>query len=210
MIGKMKFLALLGALFMAGPATFAEQDAPEDVIITMVNDVMDRLRAQRPALEANPERVYDMINELIVPGFDFVSMSRWILGKQQWQIATEEQRDVFVRQFTNLVVRSYGKALLGVTDEQVNHIETRPSSKPGIVQVMTEIVLVSGAQSMPVNYIMRNSSAGWKVINVSFEGVSLVETYRQSFASEIRNNGLDALLQKLADKNEKLSQAVAG
>ena len=209
MMGKMKFLALLGALFMAGPATPAEQDAPEDVIITMVNDVMDRLRAQRPALEANPERVYEMINELIVPGFDFVSMSRWILGKQ-WKMATEEQRDVFVRQFKNLLVRSYGKALLGVTEERVNHIETRPSSKPGIVQVMTEIVLASGTQSVPVNYIMRDSGAGWKVINVSFEGVSLVETYRQSFASEIRNNGLDALLQKLADKNEKLSRAVAG
>ena len=96
--------------------------------------------------------------------------------------------------------------MLGFTNERVNYLETLTGSKPNIVMVKTEIVSDGGVT--PVNYTMHISDGSWKVVNVAFEGISLVETYRKSFASEIRNNGLETLLQKLVDKNEKLEQSL--
>lgn len=202
---KLCFLAifLAPALTLTLPAQ--EIDRPEDVILGTVDSVIARINAEREMLDAQPETVYDLINDLIIPVFDFNNMSRWILGKY-WKQATEEQRAVFTSEFKALLVRTYAKAVLGFSNERVNYLETLTGSKPNIVMVKTEIV--SDSSVTPVNYTMHISDGSWKVVNVAFEGISLVETYRKSFASEIRNNGLETLLQKLVDKNEKLEQSL--
>jgi len=202
---KLCFLAifLLPALTLTSPARAI--DKPEDVILSTVDNVIARITAEREMLDAQPETVYELINDLIIPVFDFNNMSRWILGKY-WKQASEEQRTVFTTEFKNLLVRTYAKAVLGFSNERVNYLETLTGSKPNIVMVKTEIV--SDGSVTPVNYTMHISDGSWKVVNVAFEGISLVETYRKSFASEIRNNGLETLLQKLVDKNEKLEQSL--
>ena len=194
---------LLPALSLTSPAQAI--DKPEDVILGTVDSVIARINAEREMLDAQPDTVYDLINDLIIPVFDFNNMSRWILGKY-WKEASEEQRATFTGEFKALLVRTYAKAVLGFTNERVNYLETLTGSKPNIVMVKTEIVSDGGVT--PVNYTMHISDGSWKVVNVAFEGISLVETYRKSFASEIRNNGLETLLQKLVDKNEKLEQSL--
>ena len=202
---KLCFLAifLAPALTLTSPAQAI--DKPEDVILGTVDSVIARINAEREMLDTQPETVYDLIDDLIMPVFDFNNMSRWILGKY-WNEASEEQRSTFTNEFKALLVRTYAKAVLGFTNERVNHLETLTGSKPNIVMVKTEIVSDGGVT--PVNYTMHISDGSWKVVNVAFEGISLVETYRKSFASEIRNNGLETLLQKLVDKNEKLEQSL--
>ena len=196
-------ILLLPALAITAPAQ--EIDKPEDVILTTVDNVIARITAEREMLDAQPETVYELINDLIIPVFDFNNMSRWILGKY-WKQASAEQRTTFTSEFKDLLVRTYAKAVLGFTNESVNYLETLTGSKPNIVMVKTEIVSDGGVT--PVNYTMHISDGSWKVVNVAFEGISLVETYRKSFASEIRNNGLETLLQKLVDKNDKLEQSL--
>jgi len=183
-----------------------EPDKPEDVILTTVDKVIARITAEREMLNAQPERVYALINDLILPVFDFNTMSRLVLGKKHWKEASAEQRTIFTAEFKNLLVRTYAKAVLGFSNERVNYLETLTGSKPNVVMVKTEIV--SDTSVTPVHYTMHNSGGGWRVVNVAFEGISLVETYRKSFASEIRNNGLETLIQKLVDKNDKLEQSL--
>ena len=196
-------ILLLPLLTVTAPAQ--DIDKPEDVILSTVDNVISRITAEREMLDAQPETVYGLINDLIIPVFDFHNMSRWILGKY-WKQANEEQRGVFTSEFRDLLVRTYAKAVLGFTNEKVNYLETLTGSKPNIVMVKTQII--SDAGVTPVNYTMHISDGSWKVVNVAFEGISLVETYRKSFASEIRNNGLESLLQKLVDKNETLERSL--
>ena len=196
-------ILLLPLLTATAPAQ--DIDKPEDVILSTVDNVISRITAEREMLDTQPETVYGLINDLIIPVFDFHNMSRWILGKY-WKQANEEQRGVFTSEFKDLLVRTYAKAVLGFTNEKVNYLETLTGSKPNIVMVKTQII--SDAGITPVNYTMHISDGSWKVVNVAFEGISLVETYRKSFASEIRNNGLESLLQKLVDKNETLERSL--
>ena len=196
-------ILLLPLLTVTAPAQ--DIDKPEDVILSTVDNVISRITAEREMLDTQPETVYGLINDLIIPVFDFHNMSRWILGKY-WKQANEEQRGVFTSEFKDLLVRTYAKAVLGFTNEKVNYLETLTGSKPNIVMVKTQII--SDAGITPVNYTMHISDGSWKVVNVAFEGISLVETYRKSFASEIRNNGLESLLQKLVDKNESLERSL--
>jgi phospholipid transport system substrate-binding protein len=51
---------------------------------------------------------------------------------------------------------------------------------------------------------MHLTKKGWKVYDVSIEGVSMVTTYRTSFAAEIKQKGLDGLIASLAERNDRL------
>ena len=82
--------------------------------------------------------------------------------------------------FKNLLVRTYAKAVLGFSNERVELLDTQTNPKNNMVKVNTEIVSDTGVT--PVNYYMHISDGSWKVVNVAFEGISLVETYRKSFA----------------------------
>lgn len=204
---RVVFIAMLLLPAFSAPTHSAADREPQEVVISTVNSVIARVNAERELLEAHPEKIYEVINDLILPNFDFLNMSKWVLGRQ-WGKATAEQRAVFAEEFKTLLVRTYAKALLGFTNEKVVYLETITGSKPNIVMVKTEIRSNANPDSTPVNYTMHISGGDWKVVNVAFEGVSLVETYRKSFASEIRNNGLASLIQKLTDKNKKLMQSL--
>lgn len=204
---KVVFVAMLLLPAFSAPTHSAADREPQEVVISTVDSVIARVNAERALLEASPEKIYEVINDLILPNFDFLNMSKWVLGRQ-WGKATAQQRAVFAEEFKTLLVRTYAKALLGFTNEKVVYLETITGSKPNIVMVKTEIRSDASPNSTPVNYTMHISGGNWKVVNVAFEGVSLVETYRKSFASEIRNNGLASLIQKLTDKNEKLMQSL--
>ncbi len=197
--------ALLLLSMTAGAAPAAK---PEDVVTATVDSVLDRVRAEKELLDAQPEKVYEVIDDLITPHFDFQIMSRWVLGKR-WRTASAEQRDLFVKEFQTLLIRTYAKGLLEFNEEKVNYLETLEGRRPEVVMVKTEVAPGGGQPPIPINYTMRLNDGRWKVVNVAFAGVSLVETYRKSFASEISNHGFDALLQKLAGKNQGLARALA-
>ena len=61
---------------------------------------------------------------------------------------------------------------------------------------------MKGARSIPIQYRMHSVDGAWKVVDVSIDGVSLVSTYRGSFASEIRSSGLDNLITRLVERNQ--------
>jgi phospholipid transport system substrate-binding protein len=58
-----------------------------------------------------------------------------------------------------------------------------------------------GAQSVALDYDMEKTPEGWKVFDVKVGGVSLITTYREDFAGQVRESGIDGLIKVLAEKN---------
>jgi phospholipid transport system substrate-binding protein len=187
--------------------TQAAVKSPEAVVKETADGVISRIESQRSALEANPSQVYDLVNELVIPHFDFISMSKWVLGKN-WKSANEAQRSEFIEQFKTLLVRTYARALLEYSGQEVKYFPVEQNPKSNLAVVKTELTS-SGAQPFPVAYRMHQKNEQWKVVDVAVDGVSLVSTYRGSFATQIKKNGFDALIQQLADKNDKLAKNIA-
>lgn len=70
------------------------------------------------------------------------------------------------------------------------------------VTVKTQI-LQNGGQPISVDYsLVKKGANGWKVYDIVIESVSLVTNYRSQFSQEIRQNGIDSLNKKLAEKNK--------
>ncbi|MEE9551674.1 MAG: ABC transporter substrate-binding protein [Gammaproteobacteria bacterium] len=188
-------------VFVLNTAQATTQSA-EEAVKNTADKVVARLNAERENLEAHPERIYDLVNELVIPHFDFVRMSKWVLGRN-WRSASEMQQTQFVDEFRTLLVRTYARALLEYSEEEIVYLPAQNNPNSNIVVVRTKIQQ-PGSNSVPIDYSMHMSDGEWKAIDISIDGISLVATYRGSFASEIRKNGLDSLIKKLSERNNRL------
>ena len=200
MTPKYLYSLLLYILFTGGAVQAVAQSAGE-VVKTTSDQVIAKLQADREELNARPEKIYGLVDDLIVPQFDFNSMAKLVLGKN-WKTATAPQQAAFTVQFQTLLVRTYAKALLEYSNDQITYYPEQKSQDSKILQVKTEIAR-PGSSKIPINYSLINRDGAWKVVDVTIDGVSLVSTYRGSFAAEIRNKGVDSLIQQLVDKNSK-------
>jgi phospholipid transport system substrate-binding protein len=61
--------------------------------------------------------------------------------------------------------------------------------------------LREGRPPVSVEYAMKKTPEGWKIYDITVEGVSLVLTYRAEFEQVTRTSGVDGLIKRLAEKN---------
>jgi phospholipid transport system substrate-binding protein len=196
-------VALLSVGLLQASVTYAEL-APDQMIQGVTDRVLQRLKAEKPQLDAHPERVYGFANELadefILPHYDFEGMSRWILGRN-WRSANDMQRVRFQDEFRHMLVNTYATALLSYSDQEIVFLPYRPDPKDEQRALVRAEFRPAGSPAIPIVYSLHRAGEGWKVYDVAIDGISLVTTYRSGYATEIRNHGMDGLLQKMADKN---------
>jgi phospholipid transport system substrate-binding protein len=58
-----------------------------------------------------------------------------------------------------------------------------------------------GGKPVLIDYAMRKTDKGWKIYDIVVEGVSLVLTYRSEFDQVVKQEGIDGLIKRLAQKN---------
>jgi phospholipid transport system substrate-binding protein len=58
-------------------------------------------------------------------------------------------------------------------------------------------LITAGHDHVPINYRMRNEQSRWAIVDISIEGVSLVNHFRSTFASALANMTPDQLIEKL-------------
>ncbi len=200
-----RFLPALLVMFAALTANAVPTPgniSPQELVRDTSSRMLSALRDEREEIAGNPGRLYELVADIVLPYFDFERMSQWVLGKN-WRTATPEQRVRFVEQFRKLLVRTYGTALSGYADEKIIYLPHSDSAEGVKVTVRTEIE--QGGSTIPINYSMYNSKDGWKVYDVAISGVSLVTNYRSTFASIIRGEGMDSLIDQLVKRNGALS-----
>lgn len=197
---KLTAALTLGALAaLATPALAAADGGTEPVkmVKQTANQLLTDIRANKQTYQSQPQKLYELADKVVLPHFDSRYMSQLVLGRY-WRQATPQQRDQFVDAFKALLVRTYATSLLQYTDAKLEWLPAQVQSGEALVRSRA-----SGANlaaPVPINYRVHKTSDGWKVYDVTVEGISLVTNYRSSYASIIRSQGIDTLIQKLKQK----------
>jgi phospholipid transport system substrate-binding protein len=97
-------------------------------------------------------------------------------------------------------VRTYTKAFTMYRDQTIDVKPLTLAATDTETTVKSKIIK-AGGQSTAVDYHMKKADDGWKVFDVVIEGVSMVTSYRSTFASEIDQSGIDGLIKTLAEMN---------
>lgn len=190
--------AMLG-LLLAGTACLAPAaDDPAGVVRDTAERVLDSLRSD-PALYKDDHALFQMVREVVFPRLDRERTAQWVLGAN-WRTATPAQREQFIAEFSDLLLRTYGTALRQYDSEKLNYLPAQAPEGADRVTVRTEIIRPDGPK-VSVDYLLTDRSGEWKVYDVIIENVSLVVTYRSEYSAIIKRDGMDGLLKQLADRN---------
>lgn len=187
--------ALGAVLLWLGSPAWA-QTAPDTLVKNVANEVL-AIIAKPPADAAAAAKA---IEEKIIPHFDFERMTRLAVGRS-WREANAEQRKSIVDQFRALLLRSYTTAYSAARGVVVDVKPLKLAPTDEDVQVKSQIRLPGGAPPITVDYSMFKASEVWKVYDVTVNEVSLVGTYRNTFAEQIKKGGIDGLITALTEMN---------
>ncbi len=182
-------------------------EAPDALVKRTAEDVLAVVKNDAEIQAGNQEKIFTLAEEKILPNFNFDRVSRLVLGKN-WTRATPEQKTAFQGEFRTLLLRTYATALSKYKNQAIEYKPLRMAEGATTANVKTQI-LQPGGQPIAVDYTLAKETEAWKVYDIVIEGVSLVTNYRGQFAQEVRQNGLDSLIKKLADKNAAAKTSVA-
>ncbi len=198
-----KIFALCFALLLAGVSTGvrAEVLQPDALIRNTVQEVLAIVKQDKDIQSGNQQKILQLVEAKVLPHFNFTHMTRLAVGKS-WRTATLAQKQALEAEFRNLLVRTYTIAFTVYRDQNVEIKPFKMADGATEVTVKTVIVKPGGPPPIPVNYDMEKTADGWKVYDLSIEGVSLVTNYRGTFADQIQQGGIDGLIKTLLEKNQ--------
>lgn len=205
-----KIFALLCGVGLLCAAGGVRADVPDpDVLIkNTVREVLDIVRNDKELRAGNQKKMLELVDAKVLPHFNFEHMTKLAVGKS-WRTATPEQKQALMSEFRIMLVRTYTKAFTSYRDQTV---EVKPFKlDPAATEVTVKSAIVKPGSQQPilVDYDMEKTPTGWKVYDLTVEGVSLVTSYRGTFADQVQQVGIDGLIKTLADKNRNAASNAA-
>jgi phospholipid transport system substrate-binding protein len=198
----MKILRLLALMFLlVSPTVWAADEDPLQLVKETADRVLHEVTVHKDSLKIDSSGIYVIVKQHILPHFDFSTMTRSAVGKY-WPRATEDQQKQLENEFTQLLVRTYGVALLNYSGQEIIYKPLREDADADRVMIETFVAENNGGPQIPVNYRLIKRDGVWKVYDVVIDGVSLVSNYRTSFAGQIRRSGIDGLISELSQRNK--------
>lgn len=178
----------------------AQEVAPDALIKSVTEDVLDIVRKDKDIQSGNTKKAIELVETKVLPYFNFTHMTQLALARDRRQ-ATPVQQKTLTDEFRLLLVRTYSKALTEYKNQSIDYrpLKMRPSDTD--VKVRTE-VKQPGGKPIQLDYYLEKQDKDWKVYDIEVSGISLVLNYRDSFATEVRQGGIDGLIKSLQAKNK--------
>jgi phospholipid transport system substrate-binding protein len=196
---KSLFVLFSGLLIAATP--MAQELAPDVLVKDVTNEVLDIVRKDKDIQSGNTKKAIDLVEAKVLPHFNFTRMTQLALARD-WRQTNPAQQKVLTDEFRILLVRTYSKALTEYKNQTIGFKPFVMKAGETDVRVRTEIRQSGAGKNIELDYYLEKAGAGWKVYDIEVGGISLVTNYRDSFASEVRNNGIDGLIKSLQAKNK--------
>jgi phospholipid transport system substrate-binding protein len=196
-------LALCWMIALLGPvpvAAASEMTAPVEQLHAGLIEIM------KAGKNAPFRQRYDKIAPVIGRTFDLDVIVRQVVGPR-WTALPQDQQAALEDAFRRYTIASYVSNFEDYSGERFEVL-------PGVAAVgndrvvKTQIVTASG-QAHVLAYVMRQTGAGWRVVDVLAEGsISRVAAQRSEIRSVLSDGGGTGLLVSLHRKTAELSGGI--
>lgn len=188
----------------AQAAVTASEAALEELLGTAISDLLKiahlHATGQEPAnLPAGSFAAE--VEARVRPLFDIDAMAKLALGRN-WQLASAEQQAALVGEFGHLLVQTCISALVNAQNPVIEFNALPPLVRDGTVTVRS-FVSQAGSNPRIIDYDMKRTPAGWRVVDMKMDGWRLAAIYRNAFDELVRDNGVDGLLASLSAWNRR-------
>jgi phospholipid transport system substrate-binding protein len=195
----MRFLiAVFTTLAFFVPGLHAQEN-PEELVKKVTADVLESIKSDKDLAAGDRRKALQLAEQKILPHVDFGEASQLAVGKIWWT-ATPAQRERITTEFRTMLVRIYSNALNTYRGQTMQTLPVKVPAGATEVTVRNRY-MKPGQPPVPVEYAMKKTPEGWKIYDITVEGVSLVLTYRAEFEQVSRVSGIDGLIKRLSEKN---------
>lgn len=198
------FRRLIAAVSLSAAASvFAADAAPDAFVLKLSNEVIDAVKADKAIQSGDVARIRALVDSKVMPNVNLQRMVVKSVGPP-WRGASAEQQKRLSEEFKTYLINTYSGALTQVKDQSVHVKPLRAASEDDLV-VRTEVR--GRGEPIQLDYRLEKNGDGWKIFDVNVSGFWIVEAYKGQFAKDLSTGGMDALINRLTEKNK--STAVA-
>ena len=185
------FFLLLSPVVVADVETEAEK-----TLKTSIGNVFTILLDKEMAMDQKKSKVIEITNTV----FGYSLMAKLSVGKANWSGFNAKQR----AEFTNLFTESFQNFYIDKLDLFSNEeVIFQPANVVKEKKVQIPTILLSKGKKYSILYKMFNSKNGWKIYDITIEGVSLIHTYRSQYNHILQSGEVEDLLVKMREKNKE-------
>lgn len=202
------FALIFTLLFVANSQANANIQPPDKMLKNATHTMLRSINENREEIRNSPDKLKSLVEKIILPHLDFISASKLVMGKY-WRRADKPQKIKFIRQFRLLLLRFYSSALSeyldgrdkAIKEDLIHYFPLTLNDGETSITVRAEVQPDTG-QPIPIRYRLHLTKKGWKIFDVSVEGVSMITTYKNNFATELKSKGIDGLIASIEEKNK--------
>ncbi|MFP1773616.1 phospholipid-binding protein MlaC [Lonsdalea quercina] len=195
----LKRLLMAAALLVMAPAALAaDQTNPYSLMADAAQKTFDRLKNEQPGIRQNPNYLRNIVREELLPYVQVKYAGALVLG-QYYKGATPAQREAYFKAFSAYLEQAYGQALALYHGQTYQIAPQQPLGDANIVSIRVTIVDNGGRPPVRLDFQWRkNSQTGhWQAYDMIAEGVSMITTKQNEWASILRQQGIDGLTRQL-------------
>jgi phospholipid transport system substrate-binding protein len=204
MISRRIVLCMLAACALAPPArSFAA--GPDDAPVAPVQSFYDTLlQAMKGGAKLGFKGRRDLLAPAIEHSFDLPLMTRLTTGLE-WQNLSPDDQQKLIAAFSDFSIATYASQFDDYSGERFEVDPAPVKTDNGDVIVKTKLVQVKD-DPVQLDYLMRQSAGGWKIIDIYLSGtISQLAARRSEFSSVLRRDGIAGLINLLHQKTAQLA-----
>lgn len=193
-----KRLLMVALLVIAPLANAADQTNPYRLMNEAAEKTFDRLKNEQPKIKQNPDYLRTIVREELLPYVQVRYAGALVLGRY-YKDATPAQRDAYFKAFEAYLAQAYGQALAMYNGQTYQIAPEQPLGNADIISIRVTIIDNGGRPPVRLDFQWRkNSKTGnWQAFDMIAEGVSMITTKQNEWATILRQKGVDGLTQQL-------------
>ncbi len=199
------FAAGLLGLGIAGAALADEpvnaKGAPNDFVSAVGNNALAAIKAEPAAKNGDLSKINQLVNQYVLPYVDLEKTTRLAAGRY-WRQATPQQQKDLTEAFKGTLIRTYSGALSRVDNVSALTIAPFRGDANADDAVVRSTLSQRNGPPVGVDYRLEKTGDGWKIYDLNVEGIWLIQNYRNQFAEQINQNGIDGLIKALNARNK--------
>ena len=197
------FIVAASLQFFLPGAALSQELKPDELVKKVTDDVLAAVKSDKQLAAGDKQKALKLAEEKILPHVDFDAATRIAVGRS-WRQASPEQKKQLVDAFRTMLVRTYSNAITAYQGQTMKVMPLHMKADDTDVTVHNQYIR-PGGKPVQLDYQMHKTQSGWKIYDIVVEGVSLVLTYRSEFDAVVKEQGVDGLIKRLAEKNTPAS-----
>ncbi len=199
-------IGLLGLLACTTPAlsqgvAIDPNGNPNDFVLAVGTEALDAIKANQNVKSGDMGTINQIVNDHVLPYTNLEKTTRLAAGRY-WRQATPEQQQRLVKAFTGTLIRTYSGAFTKVDQQSALSMQPFRGDANANDVVVRSTLTQRNSPSVNIDYRLEKTPQGWKIYDLNVEGIWLIQNYRNQFAQQISQNGIDGLINALNQRNQ--------